>query len=144
MSENANIKLTIPCQAEFVSVVRLAISGVATRMSFPIEDIEDIKIAVSEACTNVVQHAYTSANHGNIDIECNVLPSKLEIVVKDSGKGFDTSKLESNPKVSHPDERLGMGLGITFMRNLMDEVKINSEEGSGTAVIMAKHKPNGK
>ena len=56
------ITLTIPAKPEYVSIARLTISGIATRMQFTIEEIDDLKIAISEACTNAVQHAHKAKN----------------------------------------------------------------------------------
>ena len=64
-----HITMEIPSDAEHISTVRLAISGIASRMAFSIEDIEDMKIAVSEACTNAIQHAYDT-EEGRISILC--------------------------------------------------------------------------
>ena len=74
MGPKHHVKLTVPAVSDYIAVVRLAIAGVAARMNFSVDEIEDIKVAVSEACTNVVRHAYQSGTHskitGEIEIEC--------------------------------------------------------------------------
>ena len=92
-----NVEFSIPCMSDYVGVVRLAVSGLATRMNFSIEEIEDIKIAVSEACTNSVQYAFDQPENERVFISFNLFKNKLEIIVKDNGKGFETTKLEKNP-----------------------------------------------
>ena len=78
-----NVEFSIPCMSDYVGVVRLAVSGLATRMNFSIEEIEDIKIAVSEACTNSVQYAYENPIDERVFITFNLFNDKLEIIVKD-------------------------------------------------------------
>ena len=140
MGESRNsVFINIPSLSEYVGVVRLAVSGVATRMNFSIEEIEDIKIAVSEACTNAVQYAYEDPSQGKIDVTCNIYEDKLEIIVEDFGKGFVP---ENKKKAVISENKLGLGLGITFIKSLMDESKIDSVKNQGTRVIMIKKLKN--
>ena len=139
-----NIELNIPCMSDYVGVIRLAVSGIATRMNFSIEEIEDIKIAVSEACTNAIQYAFDDAKDERVFITFNLSKEKLEIIVKDSGKGFNIENLENQPieerNLENIDENVPrLGLGITFIKSLMDETEIISDFESGTTVRMAKH-----
>ena len=128
------IKLTIPSLSDYVGVARLTASGIANRMRFTHEDIEDIKIAVSEACTNAVQYAYGDSP-GDIEIVFSVFEDKLEIKVSDSGKGFD---VDANVKTKEDDpEKIGLGLGIVFMRSLMDHVDYDTSN-NGTIVTLVK------
>ena len=143
---NQPLKMTmkIPCSAEFVGIVRLAISGAASRMNYSIEEIEDIKISVSEACTNAIQHAY--GDHPNtetdsIDINVNMYDTKLEIIIQDYGKGFDTSLLGTEEQKRKSHEKMGLGLGLTFIKSLMDETTLSSELGKGTTLRIAKTAP---
>lgn len=138
------VTMTIPCSAEFVGVVRLAVSGVASRMNFSIEEIEDIKISVSEACTNVIQHAYEDQTTTNnvIDITMNMNDHKLDITVKDYGRGFDLSILGTKEQKEKSREKLGLGLGLTFIESLMDNTNFTSEIGKGTTIQMAKTAPS--
>jgi serine/threonine-protein kinase RsbW len=139
-----NVEFNIPCMSDYVGVVRLAVSGLATRMNFSIEEIEDIKIAVSEACTNAVQYAFDKPENERVYITFNLHKNKLEIIVKDNGKGFEMAKLEKTPieerSLDDIDENTPrLGLGITFIKSLMDETAIISEPGKGTTIQMAKH-----
>ena len=131
-----NVEFNIPCMSDYV--------GLATRMNFSIEEIEDIKIAVSEACTNSVQYAFDQPENERVFISFNLFKDKLEIIIKDNGKGFEVDKLEKIPieerRLEDIDESVPrLGLGITFIKSLMDETKILSEPGKGTTVQMAKH-----
>ena len=135
--------MTIPCSSEFVSVIRLAVSGIASRMNFTIEDIEDIKISVSEACTNAIQHAYESNPNVNnkIFVTAKIHPEELEIVVEDKGKGFDLGILGTSSQKEASEKKMGLGLGITFIKNLMDHAEFSSNSGKGTKVRMFKKSP---
>ena len=132
-----DIKIEIPSRSEFVSVVRLAVAGIAARMEFSVNDIEDIKVAVSEACTNCVQHAYDEEN-GRIFVTCYLSKNELEIVIEDMGKGFDIKKLGSEEQIKNSQEKLGLGLGLTFIKTLMDRHSIESMIGGGTCIKMTK------
>ena len=139
-----NVEFSIPCMSDYVGVVRLAVSGLATRMNFSIEEIEDIKIAVSEACTNSVQYAFDDPSEQRVFVTFNLFKDKLEIIVKDHGKGFEVESLERIPieerKLNEIDENVPrLGLGITFIKSLMDETNITSQLGGGTTIQMAKH-----
>ena len=144
MSSPLEMSLSIPCSAEFVGVVRLAISGLATRMNFNIEEIEDIKISVSEACTNAIQHAYpkiSNPNDGKIDIIAKIFPDKLEITVQDYGVGFNLSNIGTEEQREQSQEKFGLGLGLTFIKSLMDDTDFQSISGKGTTIRMIKLAP---
>tara|TARA_A100001015_G_C15025180_1_gene730088 strand:- start:1399 stop:1866 length:468 start_codon:yes stop_codon:yes gene_type:complete len=143
-SKELKLKMQVPCSSEFVGVIRLALSGVASRMNFPIDVIEDIKVSVSEACTNVIQHAYGNTPNPEkdiIDIETVVNGTKLTIIVKDYGKGFNLSDVGTTKQVKLSQEKLGLGLGLEFIKNLMDDSKFVSDIGKGTTIEMSKNAP---
>ncbi len=143
-NSSLHMTLDIPCASEFVGVARLAISGVATRMNFNIEEIEDIKISVSEACTNVIQHAYgniTNQDSQRIYIQSTIYDDYLEIIVKDNGEGFDTDMLGTDEQKEKSHEKFGLGLGLTFIKSLMDDTSFSSQKGQGTTIKMIKKAP---
>ena len=139
MSESINVELVIPCLSEFVGIARLSVSGIASRMNFSVEDIEDIKIAVSEACTNSVQYAYEKPENEKIYITSTLYDDRLEIIVADNGKGFDVNSIDSNKTIEIIPDKLGLGLGITFIKSLMDEAYIESGSDKGTTIKMVKY-----
>ncbi len=145
MAQKLEVSLTIPSMPEFVGVVRLAISGVAARLNFTIDEIEDIKISVSEACTNVIQHAYGSSSNPEtdiIEIKAYIVGESLEIIVKDFGKGFDLSIIGTPEQRKKSEEKMGLGLGLTFIKSLMDDTNFESIEGKGTTIQMKKKSLN--
>ena len=129
----------MPAKPDYVGMMRLAISGIASRMEFTIEKIEDLKIAISEACTNAVQYAYDNKKDKIVLISCAVHSDKLEITVKDTGKGFSIEE-KKKPSSNSLTDSPSLGLGITFIKSLMDEAEFKSEPGEGTEVRMVKYR----
>ncbi|MDR0885803.1 MAG: ATP-binding protein [Clostridiales Family XIII bacterium] len=129
------LKIKIPIKSEYVSTVRLTISSVAARVGFDVEALDDIKVAVSEACSNVILHGTDQDEFYSVEVE--VLDDKLIISVLDNAGGFD---LETYCEPVLDDPKQG-GLGIFIMRALMDEVSVHSEPGEGTIIRMSKYLP---
>lgn len=125
------VELRIPSRAEWVGVARLAVAGIASRLQFSIEDIEDLKLAVAEACTNCIQHA---TGCQCVSISCAIFSDKIVVTVEDTGKGFSGGELAPKqlgaPKVG--------GLGVFLIRSLMDDVEYELNPESGTRLTMTK------
>lgn len=135
------IEMKIPAKPEFVGVIRLTISGIASRMGFSYDEIEDIKIAASEACTNAVQHAYENDESGEVIVGFGLYANRLEVMVADSGQSFDerNTRDELGP-YDHNESAEFMregGLGLYLIDTLMDEVRIHHKEG--VTVFMTKY-----
>lgn len=133
------IEMKIPCDSRFLSIVRLTVAGAAARAGLAVNEVDDLKVATSEACTNVLEHAYQGQPESacpSIMIRLHVKEGELRVEVEDCGSGFDPKRL---PKVD-PEQRVKEegGLGIYLMHSLMDEVKIESAPGSGTKVTLVK------
>lgn len=127
------LKISVPGKPEYVSTVRMTISALAHSAGFDVEDIEDIKVAVSEACTNVVRHGKSEQN--DYDVFCELSEDRLMISVADHAGGYDTA-CYCMPEPENPREG---GMGIFVIRALMDEVDIFSEIGFGTRIQMIKY-----
>ncbi|HET7615539.1 MAG TPA: anti-sigma B factor RsbW [Bacillales bacterium] len=134
-------EMTVPAKPEYVGVVRLTASGVANRVGFTYDEIEDIKVAVSEACTNAVDHAYKNQNEGKVTIGFGVYEDRLEIMVVDRGRSFDFETVRDNVGPFEGEvfvEQLNEGgLGLFLIETLMDKVEISGE--SGVIVLMTKY-----
>lgn len=119
--------------------VRNVVASFAVELKPTLEEINDIKTAVSEAVTNVVVHAY-DCEGGDVDVDCDVDASARTICVrvKDYGKGISDVERALEPffTTAPDDERSGMG--FTIMQTFMDEVEVRSEAGEGTTVSMKK------
>ncbi|MFZ5968729.1 MAG: ATP-binding protein [Bacillota bacterium] len=129
-----SLSMSVPSKPEYVSVARLTASAVASRMGFNIEEIEDIKVAVAEACTNAIRHG-NCTNCVNFDITFQMDEEKLTIDITDYGNGFCCNELK-DPDLSSPKEG---GLGIFIIKSLMDEVEFISDLGKGTTIKMIKY-----
>ncbi|WP_313891874.1 anti-sigma B factor RsbW [Psychrobacillus sp.] len=135
------VEIRVPAKTQYVSVARLTISGLANRVGFTYDDIEDLKLAASEAITNAVQHAYSADEDGEVVIGCALYKEKMEIMVTDHGKSFNFEETKAKIGPYHNLEEASIlregGLGIYLIETLMDEVKIHHEEG--VTVFMTKH-----
>jgi serine/threonine-protein kinase RsbW len=125
------VDLRIPCKAEWVALARLSVAAVASRLNFSIDEIEDIKLAVAEACTNAIQHAHGSPY---IEIKCEAASGGLRLSVRDYGRGTHPEHIRSREL---NDERVG-GLGVFLIRSLMDEVDYDVHPDQGTLLVMVK------
>ena len=133
------VELRIPCDPKYILVARLVTGGVGTRAGLTIDDIDDLKVAVSEACTNVTDHAFTNSDklEGPATIVLRFTPRQkaLQVEVEDYGAGFDPEQIhEAKPGTGGTEG----GLGLYLIRQLTDELEIQSAPGSGTKLIMTK------
>jgi serine/threonine-protein kinase RsbW len=104
------------------------------------KEIYSVQLAVDEACTNIVEHAYGGEGLGDIEIDCAAASDGLEITIQDNGKQFDPDSLPE-PKVGAPLDEIGpRGAGVFLMRKLMDEVNFEFKSGRGTTLRMKKKK----
>jgi serine/threonine-protein kinase RsbW len=135
------IEMKVPAKPEYVGIIRLTLSGIATRMGYSYETIEDLKIATSEACTNAVQHAYRDNEGGEVVVGFGLYDDRLEVMIADNGKSFnfEQTKNELGPySASSPVDQLSEGgLGLYLMETLMDEVRVLVN--SGVTVFMIKY-----
>ena len=125
------IKMEIASNPQYVSVVRLTTSGIANKIGFCLEDIEDIKVAVSEACTNAIKHSLDN----KFSVEYTIFENGLTIGITASGKGYDVNSIDE-PNLEEPKES---GLGLFIIQSLMDEVDIKSNINYGTVIKMTKY-----
>ena len=134
------IQLTLPSRVEYLGAARLLVSGVASRMGFTYEEIEDIKLAVGEACTNSIEHAY-GQEAGRLHLDCLIYRDRLTITVADQGKGFAVETVEDrlSPLAAVTDEEdlEEGGLGLYLIHALMDEVVLHT--ASGVSISMTKY-----
>src|SRR5690625_982248 len=138
------IEMKVPAKAEYVGVIRLSISGIASRMGFTYEAIEDLKVALSEAATNVVSHAYEQKEEGELTLGFGVYEDRLEVMVSDQGDSFSFEEIKDRIGPVTKEEELKPisqiregGFGLFLIKALMDKVEINNEYG--VIVLMTKY-----
>jgi serine/threonine-protein kinase RsbW len=132
--EGRSVRLTIPARAEYITLGRLALTGIAGLRAFSEETLHDLKLALTEACTNSVKHAYDGGRHGSVEIVYKLEPDHLAVEVGDAGAGFDPE-----PFLDGGDHDLEEGgLGIAIIRALTDEVEIGERAGGGSRLRFVK------
>ncbi len=128
------VRLTIPAKPEYITLVRLALSGLARLRPFSEEILGDLKLAVTEACTNSVRHGYQDAGEGTVEVLYELQPDRLVVEVADDGPGFDASRERSM------EENLAEGgLGIAIIKAVSDEFESGvRSDGRGSRLRFAK------
>jgi len=136
MKNKNYIKLEFPARSSNEAFARASVAAFAAQLDPTIDELGDIKTAVSEAVTNAIVHAYPE-NIGTVWIKLRILEDILEISVKDKGKGIDNVSKAMEPLfTTGGDDRSGMG--FTIMDTFMDKINVTSKPGKGTSVIMRR------
>ena len=121
-----SVRLRVPARAEYIALARLALSGLADIVSLPEETLADLKLALTEAVSNSVRHAYgDGAGAGSVSIEYELRGDALAVEVVDDGKGFDPDR----PPPLEGEELTEGGLGIAIIRTVADEFELDSRPG---------------
>jgi serine/threonine-protein kinase RsbW len=120
-----SVQLRIPAKPEFITLCRLALTGLAQLRPIPDDAMADLKLALTEAVSNSVRHAYGDEGGGHVDVTYELLPDAIAIEVIDDGDGFDP---EEAPSFDGEELSEG-GLGIAIIRTIADEFEIDSKPG---------------
>src|SRR5215204_2298893 len=129
------VRLTIPAKAEYISLSRLALAGLSRVREFSDETLADLKLALTEACSNSVRHAYDEGE-GHVDISFELRDDRLIVEVSDDGSGFEPDVSPSNGRNEELNEG---GLGIAIIRSIADEVEIGGgPAGKGSRLRFVK------
>lgn len=126
--------LTIPAKAEYIALCRLALTGLLRPLAVEPEVIADVKLALTEACSNSIRHAYADGREGSVEIRYELGDARLAVEVSDEGGGFD-------PALRAPgaDELDEGGLGIAIIRAVTDDLSIGPRaDGDGYRVRFTK------
>ena len=128
------VRLTIPAKPEYITLVRLALSGLSQTQPLPDETLGDLKLAVTEACSNSVRHAYGDGE-GSVEIVYELYPDRLVVEVSDVGQGFTVPEADRGS-----DGALNEGgLGIAIIRELADELEVGpGASGQGSRLRFVK------
>ncbi|MFN2470852.1 MAG: ATP-binding protein [Gaiellaceae bacterium] len=127
------VRLSIPAKAEYITLVRLALTGLAHLHPLSEETLGDLKLAVTEACSNSVRHAYGNGGDGVVDILYELRTDRLVVEVADNGTGFAHG--ESSPR-GDLDEG---GLGIAIIQAVADEFEVRAgRDGAGSRLRFVK------
>jgi serine/threonine-protein kinase RsbW len=120
-----DVKLTLPARPENVSVIRHVLGAFAEALRLPDELVEDLRLAVTEACTNVVRHAYPPEVPGPVEVSIVPTDEHVSVIVADYGRGIGSSSDTNGP-----------GLGLPLIAAIADEVELRPVLGGGSRVSM--------
>lgn len=136
LREGEVVELEIPSAPEYVSVVRRAIEGIAQKMRFGAGQIEDLKLAVGEACTNAIKHGCPGQSAHGVAVRCMVCADALTVEIRNNVAGC------AEPCVPvQPDLNREGGLGLFLMRHLMDEVHFAWQDHEAVVTMVKRLDP---
>lgn len=131
------MKLEFLSKSNNEAFARISVAAFASQLDPTIEEMADIKTAVSEAVTNSIVHGYENMN-GMVKIICKIFANCIEIEISDTGKGIENVEMARKPLYTSKPNLERSGMGFTIMESFMDEVSVESVFGLGTKVTMKK------
>ena len=132
------MKLEFTSKSSNEAFARITVAAFASQLDPTIEELADIKTAVSEAVTNCIIHGYENTI-GIVKVECKLKDNWIEIQISDSGKGIEDIELAKKPLYTTKANLERSGMGFTIMESFMDELKVESIPDVGTKVTMKKY-----
>ena len=133
------IELHLTSDPPLLSIMRAAVGKVCELAGFDTIQASKIILALDEACTNIIKHAYKGQGGEKIVITCRIKPTRLEFLLEDDGEPADVNKIKSRPL----DEIRPGGLGVYLITSVMDKVKYSSGAESGNRLYMHIARPKG-
>jgi serine/threonine-protein kinase RsbW len=139
MADELVVRLSFPAKPDYLLLARLALAGLARTLPAEDDVVADLKLAVTEACGNVVRHAYGD-DPGDVFVSFVVRDDTLEILVEDQGKGLEGKDASTGSAAAPPDG----GMGMAIIRTIVDELAIDAGAGGrGTVIRMTKRLASG-
>ncbi|MCL1791093.1 MAG: anti-sigma F factor [Peptococcaceae bacterium] len=130
------LSLTFTSLPENVLIARMLASSVGAQLDLPMNDLEELKVAISEAVSNAIIHGYANKPNNTVTLEIDIIGDIITVRVHDTGCGIEDIPQAMQASFSTDPER--MGLGFVFMKSFMDTLDVASEIGRGTTVLMTK------
>lgn len=137
MKNTNEMELVFDSRSANESFARVTVAAFMTSLNPTVEEVSDVKTAVSEAVTNAIIHGYENEVH-NIYIRCRTEEKTLYLEIEDKGKGIEDVEKAMEPLFTTKPEIERAGMGFSFMEAFMDELEVESEPGKGTIVKMQK------
>lgn len=137
MEKQNEMKLIFDARSVNESFARVAVASFAAQLNPTLDEIADIKTAVSEAVTNAIIHGYHSPEE-KVELTCRISGNEIEIIVEDFGEGISDIKKAMEPFYTTKPELERSGMGFAFMEAFMDTLDVTSEIGKGTRVHMTR------
>jgi len=138
MNGSNRMTLTFSSRSENEAFARIAVAAFVSQLDPTVDELNDLKTAVSEAVTNAIIHGYEGNPDGMVTIEARIEGDTVSIIVRDEGKGIEDLELARQPLFTSRPELERSGMGFTIMENFMDEFEAASEPGKGTEIRMLK------
>ena len=132
------ISIELMSKSENEGFARVAVAAFVSQLDPTVEELTDVKTAVSEAVTNSIIHGYENKKEGIIKIEASITGNEITIIIEDYGKGINNIEQAMAPLYTSKPELERSGMGFTVMETFMDNLEVFSEYGKGTKVIMKK------
>lgn len=135
---NNIVEVKFSARSENESFARVIVASFAAKLDPTLDEIADIKTAVSEAVTNSIIHGYDEDETKFVNIRCEIENREITITVEDTGNGIEDLDMAMQPLYTSKPELERSGMGFTVMESFMDKVTVSSKKGEGTKVIMKK------
>ena len=125
------------------SLARIMVAAFLTKLDPTLEELGDVKTAVSEAVTNAIIHGYEE-KEGTVSMECLIHDREFTVIVTDRGVGIEDIEKAKEPMFTTKEEEERSGMGFSFMEIFMDSLLVESEKGKGTRITMKKMMKEGR
>ena len=132
------VSIELMSKSQNEGFARVAVAAFVSQVDPTVEELPDVKTAVSEAVTNSIIHGYENKKEGIIKIEATISGDEITISIEDFGRGITNVEQAMEPLYTSKPELERSGMGFTVMETFMDSLEVNSEEGKGTKVVMKK------
>lgn len=143
MRDTNEMELIFDSRSANERFARVAVAAFMTQLNPTVEEVSDVKTAVSEAVTNAIIHGYEQEIH-KVSMRCRIEGDLLSVTIKDTGKGIEDVKQAMMPMYTSKPEADRSGMGFSFMEAFMDKVTVESAPGRGTSVSMEKRIGKGR
>ena len=138
MEQKNEMMITFDSRSSNESFARVAVAAFTTQLNPTLEEVADIKTAISEAITNAIIHGYEEDETKFVHMRCELIENTIKVVVEDYGKGIEDIEEAKQPMFTSKPELERSGMGFSFMESFMDDMQVASIVGEGTKVIMTK------
>ena len=132
--------MIFPALFDSLDEIREFVGDVASEAGFDPRSVYAIQLATDEACSNIIEHAYSDKEGGDIECTCHLSNTEFVIILRDQGKPFDMQSVNDPDLTPDLDKRRVGGLGIYLMRKMMDDVKFESSEQAGNVLTLVKRR----
>lgn len=140
MREINRMRVEFPAKSTNEGFARSIVAAFAAQIDPRMDELSDLRTAVSEAVTNAIVHAYEKerSNKNNVQLECVLYPSAIEVTITDFGKGIEDIEMARAPLYTTAPEMERSGMGFTIMETFTDDMYVESKPGEGTKVFLRK------